>query len=99
MWGIETYKETGEFHEFFNGKKFPKHEAFFEPISDDLEIALEFFSKKYSDLERYHLGIAWRQQDNVKFFYVEEQIVERDENGRLIRSQTNMIATLKKAET
>jgi hypothetical protein len=85
MWAIETYRETGEFFKILDEQRWPKTEAIQEPVSDDLEIALEEFAKRYPS-PKYHLGIAWREEDNVKFFFVEE----------FGSSYRNMVATLKK---
>lgn len=99
MWGIETYKETGEFYKIGDGN-WPKHEALFEPLSKDLETALEVFTKRYNNSDKYlPCEMAWRPEEDVRFFYVEEFTIKRDELGRLIHQEKKMAATLKRTDT
>jgi len=58
MWIIETYRETGEFHELSSGERWPKNEALEEPVGDRLEDALATFVERYP-FEQYMTLVVW----------------------------------------
>ena len=57
MWYIETFRETGEFHKI-GDQKWPKHESIFEEVGENLEAAMEVFTKRYPFGE-YIITVVW----------------------------------------
>jgi len=59
MWYVQTFRETGEFHEI-GDRKFPKTESLYEPVGEDLESAMEVFTTRYP-FDQFEILVVWNE--------------------------------------